>query len=142
MIILMRSKVLSVLAVGAAVLLNPISVFAQDDVRNIGSIAPSASGLTGINPSTTSLGDLIRNALVIIYILAAVAVLAMLVFGAFQWITSGGDKEAVQKARSRITAALVGMGILALALFITVLMGQILNINVLNLPTLPTLGNP
>ncbi|MBI2596399.1 hypothetical protein HYW46_06760 [Candidatus Daviesbacteria bacterium] len=138
----MRSKVLSVLAVGAAVLLNPISVFAQDDVRNIGSIAPSASGLTGINPSTTSLGDLIRNALVIIYILAAVAVLAMLVFGAFQWITSGGDKEAVQKARSRITAALVGMGILALALFITVLMGQILNINVLNLPTLPTLGNP
>jgi len=37
----------------------------------------------------------------------------MLVWGGIQWVTSGGDKENTQKARDRITHALVGVALIA-----------------------------
>ncbi len=93
----------------------------------------------GINPGTP-VGVILSNALTIVFVLAALAVLFMLIIGGFQWITSGGDKEKVGKARERITQALIGLAVLALAYFITVVVGQLVNINVLNLKRLPSLG--
>jgi hypothetical protein len=55
-------------------------------------------------------------------------------------IASGGDKDAIGKARGTIVNALIGLAILALAFFITVLFGQILNINILDFQELPTLN--
>lgn len=95
--------------------------------------------LQGVDPATT-IGTLLSNILTIIFVLAAIIVLFMLIIGAFQWITSGGDKEGVGKARDRITHALIGFAILALAFLIVQVVGQIVNINILNLQTLPTLG--
>ncbi|OGE26818.1 hypothetical protein A3H85_01285 [Candidatus Daviesbacteria bacterium RIFCSPLOWO2_02_FULL_40_8] len=92
----------------------------------------------GINPGTP-VGTLLSNALTIIFVIAALAVLFMLIIGAFQWITSGGDKEKVGKARDRITQALVGLAILALAFLITVVVGQVLSINILDIKSIPTL---
>lgn len=92
----------------------------------------------GINPAT-SIGTILSNVLTIIFVVAALAVLFMLIWGAFQWITSGGEKEAVGKARGRIIAALVGLAVLALAFLITRVVGQLVNIDVLNLKNLPTL---
>lgn len=48
----------------------------------------------------------------LILIVGAIIFFFNLVVGAIQWISSGGDKEAVGKARSRITSALVGLVIL------------------------------
>lgn len=107
-----------------------VSAFAQ---VNINIIPPKE----GINP-TVPLGSVISNIITIIFAIAALIVLFMLVIGAFQWITSGGEKDAVGKARSRITHALIGLAILALAFLITTVIGQILGINVLN-QTLPKL---
>lgn len=95
----------------------------------------------GVDPTTRSLGDVISNALLIVFIAAGLAVLVYLIIGAFKWITSGGDKEAIGKARGTIVNALIGLAILALAFFITVLFGQILNINILNFGELPTLNS-
>lgn len=81
-----------------------------------------------ISPGTP-LNTIFQNALTLVFIVATLAVLVMLIWGAFQWITSGGDKEAVGKARSRITAALIGLAILALAFFILAVVGQILGLN-------------
>ena len=64
-------------------------------------------------------------------------VLAFLVWGAFDWITSGGDKEAVGKARSKIINALVGMAVLAIAFAIFSLAGQFLGFSTTNF-TIPT----
>lgn len=97
-------------------------------------------GKFGVDPAVRSLGDVISNALTIVFIAAALAVLIFLIIGAFRWITSGGDKEAIGKARGTIVNALIGLAILALAFFITVLFGQILNINILDMPELPTLN--
>lgn len=123
-----------------AYLLSYSAVLAQgsDVVRN----TKVTFGGAGVDPSQRSLGDVISNALLIVFIAAALAVLIFLIIGAFRWITSGGDKDAIGKARGTIVNALIGLAILALAFFITVLFGQILNINILNLPQLPTLNDP
>lgn len=95
--------------------------------------------LQGVNPSTT-IGTLLSNILTIVFVLAAIVVLFMLIIGAFQWITSGGDKEGIDNARKRITNALIGFAILALAFLIVQVVGQMVNINILSLESLPTLG--
>lgn len=93
----------------------------------------------GIDPATT-IGGLVTNALTIVFILAALLVLFFIVIGAFNWITSGGDKEKVGAARKTIVNALIGLALLALAFLIVRVVGQILNIDILNLGNLPRLG--
>ncbi len=92
----------------------------------------------GINPATP-VGTLLSNALTIVFVVAALAVLFMLIQGAFSWITSGGDKEKVASARKGIIAALVGLALLALAFVITRVVGQVVNLDILNLRSIPTL---
>lgn len=92
----------------------------------------------GINPFT-SISTLLSNALTIVFVVAALAVLFFLVIGAFRWITSGGEKEAIGKARGTIVNALIGLAILALAFLIVVVVGQLLNINILNIRAIPSL---
>lgn len=92
----------------------------------------------GISPGA-GVGTVLSNALTIIFVVAAIAVLFMLIWGGFQWITSGGEKEKVGEARGRIVNALIGFAILALAFLIVTVVGQILNIDVLKLDSIPTL---
>lgn len=130
-------KKIPALITSAAYLLTTASAFAQPRETTI----PPGT-LPGVDPSTTTTGELISNALQIVFIAAALAVLIYLVIGAFRWITSGGDKEAIGKARGHIVNALIGLAILALAFFITVLFGQIVGIDIINLPVIPRLGDP
>lgn len=87
------------------------------------------------------ISTIVNNALIILFSAAAVLVLVFLIIGAFQWITSGGDKEAVGKARSRITAALIGLAILVLAFVILQVIGGIIGVNFLNFE-FPRLDQP
>jgi hypothetical protein len=134
-------KAAALISTSIGYLLTSVTAFAQTDtnstvVRN----TKVTLGKFGVDPAQRSLGDVISNALTIVFIAAALAVLIYLIIGAFKWITSGGDKDAIGKARGTIVNALIGLAILALAFFITVLFGQILNINILDMPSLPTLN--
>lgn len=131
-------KVAVSLGAGLAYLLTGSQVFADPaptsiDVR----ITPPSVGV----PPTTSLATVIRNALTLLFSAAALIVLFMLAFGAFQWITSGGDKDAIDKARKRIINALIGLAILSLAFLIAVVAGNITGVDLFNLK-LPQLGQP
>ena len=97
--------------------------------------------LKGVNPGNRP-GGVLTQALTIIFVIAALAVLFYLILGAFQWITSGGDKDKVAKARSGIVNALIGFALLALAALIVQVVGQILNINPFDFNTLPSLNSP
>ena len=44
-----------------------------------------------------------------IFLLAIIAALLYLIWGGFKWLTSGGDKAAVQTAREHIIAAIIGL---------------------------------
>lgn len=117
-------------------------LIAEGDLITVG-LTPPAVGIG----ATTSLGVIINNIFIIIFIVAALAVLFMLVIGAFQWIMSGGDKEAVGNARKRITNALIGLAILALAFFIITIIGRILNFDIfgqinLGIPSLDNTTRP
>lgn len=79
------------------------------------------------------LGNFVNNLLTLAFGVALLVVLFMLVWGAFDWITSGGDKEAVGKARSKIINALIGMAVLAVAFALAKVAADFVGINIFNL---------
>jgi len=116
---LARSGALAVstLALGA------MPVFAED-VTTI-TINDTGYGITDLNL-------LISSGIKLAIILAAIITFAFLIWGGIEWITSGGDKAKYEAARNRITAALVGLAIVAAAWAIMVIVGKFLGINILN----------
>lgn len=90
----------------------------------------------------TSLSQFINAGLRLAFIIALIAVLVMLVWGAVEWIFSGGNKEAYGKARDRILHALIGLAILAIAFAIVNFAGQFVGINLLGTFVIPSPTNP
>jgi len=66
----------------------------------------------------TSIGSLITFFVAFIIVLATLLALVMIVIGAIQWITSGGDKTKVDAARNHIIAAIIGLVVIALSFVI------------------------
>ena len=93
---------------------------AQADI--FGTIAPPQ----GTPPD---LGKLMGGVIRIFIVVAGILLLIYLLWGAMDWITSGGEKEKLEKARNKITHAILGIlvVIFALAIF-QVIAGNILNI--------------
>jgi hypothetical protein len=61
----------------------------------------------------TDVGKLINRALDFVMVIGALLVFMYLVWGGIEWITSGGDKTKTESARNKITAAVIGLIILA-----------------------------
>lgn len=81
------------------------------------------------------------------FVIAGLAALVMLLWGALAWVLSGGDKEKVEGARDRITAAIIGVFMILVALAIIWTLEQIVFKGTicfgLSCPvSLPTLLNP
>lgn len=89
-----------------------------------------------------TLSKFINAALRLAFIVALIAVLVMLVWGALQWILSGGEKEAVGEARGRIINALIGLAILAVAFALVQFAGAFVGINILKDFEIPSPTNP
>lgn len=77
----------------------------------------------------SALVSFISSSIRIALLVAAILVLVFMLWGAFEWITSGGDKEKLARAQSRITQAVVGLLMIFVALVIFgLLVGDILGI--------------
>ncbi len=91
----------------------------KDDVSKIfGKITPpdALKGFVGKDVSgAAGISTFLSNLITLIYSMAAIALIFMILWGAFEWLTSGGDKEAVAKARGRIINAMIGILIFAAA---------------------------
>lgn len=81
-------------------------------IKNIG------EGKVGINA-------ILNVVVILIYVIAANVFVFMILWSAFQWITSGGEKEKLTAARQRLTHAIIGIVILALAGVIITTIGKI-----------------
>lgn len=85
-----------------------------------------------INPpqgAPTNLGNFIGGAVRIFLLVVAFAVLIYLLWGALDWITSGGDKEKLTKAQNKITNAVIGLVVVFAMLSVFLLLtGNILHI--------------
>ena len=77
-------------------------------------------------------GYYFNNFIVIALIVAALIFFFMLIFGGIKYITSGGDKGKTQEARDRITAALVGLAVVASAWAIMLIISYFFGIDILS----------
>lgn len=91
--------------------------------------------------SGAQLGDLITKLLNLTFTVAAFLMFFWAIWGVFQYIFAGGNKEGLAKARSRITWAIVGFIITLLAFIISQFIQQIFpaqpNLNITDI-TQPT----
>lgn len=91
--------------------------------------AVMAVEISDINPGTgyaTDFGKMFSSILNVIMLIAAVLVFAFLILGGVEWITSGGDKGKAEGARNKITAAIIGLIIVAASYAIINLVVQFL----------------
>ena len=71
---------------------------------------------------------------------AGIVAFFFLLIGGVQWILAGGDKEGTEKARKKITNALIGLAIVFSAYALLYILSALFNINLLNF-TLQPLGS-
>lgn len=88
--------------------------------------APDAlKGLVAKDPTgAAGIGQFLSNLIALIYSLAAVALIFMLLWGAFDWITSEGDKEKLSKAQQKIINAIIGIILFGVAFAVIQVLGQ------------------
>lgn len=103
-------------------LLTPVQVLAVEAIK-----------VTAPDLGFRSLTDFITKTLQVALAVGILVVMAMLIWGAFDWITSGGDKDNVAKARNRIISALIGLAVLAITFALTRVAAQFLGFDISNI---------
>ena len=61
----------------------------------------------------TNISTLFSSVLNVVMLIAALLVFGFLIMGGIEWITSGGDKGKAEGARNKLTAAVIGLVIVA-----------------------------
>ena len=80
-----------------------------------------------IGKDPTGAGGISRflsNLVALFYSLAGIVLIFMLLWGAWDWMTSEGDKEKLDSARKKIINALVGIVLFAIAFALIQVLGQ------------------
>lgn len=91
-----------------------------------GEIRPPAELLPFIQSGGAGAGGIslfFNNLISLIYIVASVVFIFMILWGALEWLTSGGDKEKVSNAQRKITNAFIGIVLFAIAFAILQVLG-------------------
>jgi len=73
-------------------------------------------------------GAVFTNIIVLLFTVGAIGFVIMFLWGAVDWILSGGDKEKIAGARKRITTAIAGLVLLSLTFVVMLVVGQILGL--------------
>ncbi len=104
-----------------------LSQVSVDDL--VGTIAPPIDSPLFNSSPEQSLGIIIARGISLFLIVAGLLMLAYMLWGAFDWIISSGEKERIAKAQNKITHAVLGFIIIfvVLAAF-GVITGNVLNI--------------
>ncbi len=91
---------------------------AGGSARNDGYPACTSINTGDLGFNIPSLGDILTFVIRAFFVFAGLAALFYMLLGAFAWVTSGGDSDAVSAAQGKIQAAVVGMliivGVLAI----------------------------
>ncbi|MBI4036545.1 hypothetical protein HY386_01530 [Candidatus Daviesbacteria bacterium] len=87
---------------------------------------PGGQTITSPQTKFSDLGSFISGLYEIVFYLAIFLAFFWLVWGAFQYIVAGGNKENLAKASARITWAIVGLLLVAVAFLIAQFVGQVL----------------
>lgn len=96
----------------------------QSNIEKIfGKIQPPVP-IQNLGFGSVGISKFLSNLIVLIYSIAALVLIFMLIWGAFDWMTSEGDKEKLSKAQQKIISALIGMILFAIAFAVIRILGQ------------------
>lgn len=140
---LVKKLITSISTLGAYLSL-PLVAFAQGTAPAQSVVNP-CDGATGLAGTLCSLGEdnigrTIRNVVVFFIIIAVVIALMYLLYGGVKWITSKGEKTEVEAARNHIMAAIIGLIVVFLAVFIISIVLSAFGINFSSL-IIPSIGS-
>lgn len=126
-------KLILIVIFTLSIFLVPTQVLALDPATNalpvIGTIGRPPE-LSNLPKGAAGIGVILGVFIDIVYVISGIVFLFMMLMGAFQWLTSGGDKEALGAARKRILNAFIGITLLAFAALIVNVVGRILNFKI------------
>lgn len=104
-------------------------LLAQVDTKDVfGTIKPPVDDplYTGTNPND-AVGSIISFVVQGFFFVAGIAALFYLLWGAYDWVTSEGQKEKVAKAQNKIMYAVVGLVLMVVVVVVfNVVMGTVL----------------
>jgi hypothetical protein len=87
-----------------------------------------------------SFGTLLGNILGIVMIIALLILLFFFVWGAIEWMTSGGESSKLQSARDRMVHAVVGILVLSASLALFMFVQYLLGVDVIRVTSGPNSG--
>lgn len=94
---------------------------------------PPGLGIQAGKGSAASAEKLVENIVVnvvsILFAVGGIGVVVYFVWGAVDWILSGGDKEKINNARKKMTHAIIGLVLLSLSFVLINLVGEIVGFN-------------
>lgn len=104
-----------------------IKLLADPIEDTFGKISPPPAIQTFVNKNPTGsegLSAFLSNLIILFYSVAAVVLIFMILWGAYDWITSEGDKEKLDSARKKIINAIIGIMLFAVAFAAIQVLGQ------------------
>ena len=110
---------------------NAINIGNQLNGKNLGVPAPATGGV---------IGTILRNVLALFFAVGGIGTVIYFVWGAVDWILSGGDKEKVSSARKKMTHAVIGLILLSLSFVILQLVGEVVGFNPLQTIQIRSIG--
>ncbi|KKS96230.1 MAG: hypothetical protein UV71_C0001G0104 [Microgenomates group bacterium GW2011_GWC1_43_13] len=114
-----------------AKLLSDINLFPNSGLEGIGKL-----GRPGPEPITL-FADFISGVVALLTVIAVIWAVFSIITGAISIISSGGDKQALESARKKITNGIIGLVVVIAALFIIEIVAYFLGINgILNIAKL------
>lgn len=96
---------------------------ATPGAQSFGKISPPPA-ISRFGFGAEGISKFLSNAIALFYVIATVVLVLMIIWGAFDWMISEGDKEKVANARNRILNAIIGILIFAAAFGIIRVLGQ------------------
>ena len=107
---------------------------------------PKGFGVQALNPGNANQAEgvvetVITNVITIFFTVGGLGVVIYFVWGAVDWILSGGDKEKVASARKKMTNAIIGLTLLSLSYVIINIVGAVVGFNPLGYLQIKGLGD-
>lgn len=99
-----------------------------------GKITPPKA-ITDLGFGGGGISNFLNSLIILIYIIAGVVFVFMILWGAFEWLSSGGSKEGLESARKRIVHALIGIALFAIAFAVISLIGRFTGFTFFSTPT-------
>ena len=98
-------------------------------------ITPKVGGYNTTGDISTQAGTvelIITNSITVLTIVGGIMFVLYFLMGALQWVSGGGDKGKIDKAKNMMTNAAIGLIIISLSYSISWIVGKAIGIDILN----------